>query len=157
MVSALMMILAAALFIFKSQETKIIKDSKTARLNPFQILTLFSLFLITLFLTFNVVRIWQADYYLTKGKTSLAIGEYDQSLSYLNRAILLSPNEALFYDELASTYAEVVSQLVQAKETEAAKEFAGLAIAANDKALRLNERHLNSTKLVQQSFQNCPL
>jgi len=146
MVSALMIILAAALFIFKSQETKIIKDSKTTRLNPFQILTLFSLFLITLFLTFNVVRIWQADYYLTKGKTSLAIGEYDQSLSYLNRAILLSPNEALFYDELASTYAEVVSQLVQAKETEAAKEFAGLAIAANDKALRLNERHLNFYK-----------
>ncbi len=109
----------------------------------FQLLTLICLSLITVHSLISVASIWQADYFFTKGKTLIQASEYQSGVDYLQKAILLSPKEALFYDELANTYASIAVEFLQLENPELAREFADLAIKTSDKTLELNSVHLN--------------
>ncbi len=128
----------------KNKSRDVFEDKKTPSL--IQFLSLFMLGLIQLHLIFGVVRIWQADYLFTKAKAKNAVKEYQEGISKLQSAILLSPNEALFYDELADTYSDIAVEFYQLEEYESAEEFAQLAQEASSTALRLNPYHLNFYK-----------
>lgn len=108
-----------------------------------QLLTLICLSLITIHLLVSITSIWQADYFFTKGKILIQASEYQSGVDYLQKAILLSPKEALFYDELANTYASIAVEFLQLDNLELAKEFTDLAIKTSNKTLELNSVHLN--------------
>ncbi len=119
------------------------KKQKKMTANLIQILTAIMLIIIQLHLLLKVASIWQADYYFTKAKSLTATQEYQDAITYFQQAIALSPHEALYYDELASLYADVASQLQTIQEQAAAQQYTQLAIAASDEALAINPRHLN--------------
>ena len=99
-----------------------------------------------LYLSFSVSKIWLADKAFVQAKELYEAGEYQDSIKVFYQAITLSKREALFYDELASTYANLALSLSEIDETEASQEFAKAALETSDIALKLNNRHLNFYK-----------
>lgn len=130
-----------------SKTTALKKTGSNTKLSLFQYLTLFMLGLIQLHFIVGLGRIWTADYLYTQAKSKIAGLQYEDGVSQLQLAVSLSPQEALFYDELASVYSQVAAEFYQLEdEQDTALEFAQLAKEASDKALALNPNHLNFHK-----------
>jgi len=142
MVGVLNYILFAYLAIL-SLPNSLKKNSSFQKPNLFQFLVLICLSLITIHSLISIASIWQADYFYVKGKSLIQASEYQSGVDYLQRAILLSPKETLFYDELANTYASIALEFLQLDNLELAQEFAELAIKTSNKTIELNPKHLN--------------
>jgi len=97
---------------------------------------------------------WSADYAYTLGKQYLQAGYTLDGLQYLESATTQSPQEALFYDELANTYALVAASLHQQGNATAAAEFSQAALTTSTKTIVLNPRHLNFIKSRARVFIN---
>lgn len=117
-------------------------NSARSRLNINQIITLILTSLIALHLLFTTYTAWQADHAFTQGKNLLAAQQYQAGLSQLQTAITLSPQQALFYDQLAQAHANIAAEFAKINEATAAAKFENLAITAADRTLRLNPHHL---------------
>lgn len=118
-------------------------QSSFKKLSFFQIITLILLVLIVFHLSLKIVMIWQADHLHFKGKRQFSAQQYQAGVENLQKAVLLAPNEALFYDELADSYAKIAVRFFETKETEMAQQYAQLAQATSEQALTLNPFHLN--------------
>ncbi len=116
------------------------------KLSFFQIITLFWLGLIAFYLLMRLTAIWHADHLHFKGKQQLAKHNYSQGIADLQRAVLLAPQEALFYDELADGYAQAAVNLFEEGKPEAAQQYTALTKAAAEQTLELNPHHLNFYK-----------
>lgn len=102
--------------------------------------------LATLLLLGRVHAIWQADYLFTKGQNAFTQGNYQVGLPLIQEAILKSPKEAFFYDELADNYAQLSIAYANEKQSTASSQLAQSAIESNRKAIELNDAHLNFYK-----------
>jgi putative inorganic carbon (HCO3(-)) transporter len=102
--------------------------------------------LVVLYMGWSVLTMWTADAAYTKGKQYIQAGQAATGLSFLQQAIRQSPQEALFYDELANTYAGFAVSFAQQQDATSAAQLAEAAIAASDTTLELNPRHLNFHK-----------
>lgn len=97
------------------------------------------------FLISRVWNIWSADYWFTVGQNAFDEGSYQQGLLQIETAIQKSPAEALFYDQLGTDYANLAVALAESDSTSSAQ-LAQAALQLSDKALSLNNRHLNFYK-----------
>lgn len=113
------------------------------RISLWQILTIASSLLITTHLLLTIVSVWQADYLFVKGKQQIEAADYQLGVQNLQKSILLSPKQALFYDELANAYSEIALVFLASNDRSAAQEFAELAIKTSDQVQILNPHHLN--------------
>lgn len=93
-----------------------------------------------------VVKYWNADKLFTQSKTHFSVAQYSEGLKALESAIDKNPGEALYYDTLADTYAQIAAQLAAINETTAAGQFSQNAIGFSDKTIELNPAHLNYYK-----------
>ncbi|MDQ3008058.1 MAG: O-antigen ligase family protein [bacterium] len=101
---------------------------------------------VTLIGLFSVWTMWQADYAYAQGKQAINSQLLAEGVELLQRAVELSPNEPVFYDQLASTFAEISVGLAQNDQATASAQFAETALLDSDKALGLNSHHLNFYK-----------
>jgi tetratricopeptide (TPR) repeat protein len=146
-VVTILMFLLPAIFIVATDQGEFWGAIKTPnKFTLIQVISLILASLIGLHLLLNVYRFWKADKLLTEGQSLISLREYQDGIAKLQTAVQLVPNQALFYDELASSYADISKQFVRIDQATAATEFAQLAVEASDKSLRLNPRHLNYYK-----------
>jgi tetratricopeptide (TPR) repeat protein len=101
---------------------------------------------------------WQADKDYALSKALFTTNTYQTGLIKLESAIKLSPNEALFWDELANQYSRLVVGLQASpnasESSEMIAQLAQAAIAASDQALALNSKHLDFYKTRARVFIN---
>ncbi len=102
--------------------------------------------LAVLILLSGIYNYRQADVAFSSGKSLIDSGQNLDGLLYLQEAVERSPNEALFYDELADTYAKIAVAYDQENDATAAAELAEAAISFSDRSLSLNPAHLNFYK-----------
>lgn len=102
--------------------------------------------LIGLLVISNIYNYRQADVKYSHGKNLIAAGKTQEGLETLHETIERSPNEALFYDELSDVYAKIAVALLREGQATQSAEIAGKAITLSDKALQLNDVHLNFYK-----------
>lgn len=85
--------------------------------SPLKIISLIALALIaSLFLT-KIANFWLADYYFTKGESLVENGtltDISRGLAYIDKAIALTPSQALFYSRKADLYAQLAVSYNQA-------------------------------------------
>lgn len=94
----------------------------------------------------KVYLIWRADYLFTQGQNSFNSGNRQLGLTYIQKAIQKSPQEAFFYDELAENYAGLSIKFANDGQSTASAQLAQKAIESNRYALQLNPVHLNFYK-----------
>lgn len=104
------------------------------------------LLILAALLTLNGIgKIWLADFHFTAGKNYYQSGKALEGIQLIETAIGEAPQEALFYDELASIYADLALQYANQDATASAL-LSKNAIALSDQVLALNNRHLNFYK-----------
>jgi putative inorganic carbon (hco3(-)) transporter len=98
---------------------------------------------IALAMLLSIRNRWQADYLYAQGKAFARTGHTQAAAIKLTEAITLQPQEAVFYDELATVYANLA---IRTQSSQTADQLARAAIEASDIALELNPVHLNFYK-----------
>lgn len=86
---------------------------------------------------------WNADRLYALGKGYNSVSKPDVATKYLTEAINLEPNQALYYGELANSYASLALAFNQQKQADQAKQIGNAAIAENDKAISLSPANVN--------------
>ncbi|MBD3279852.1 MAG: hypothetical protein GF390_04060 [Candidatus Pacebacteria bacterium] len=109
-------------------------------------LGLFLLILASLYCLKVVFSWWQADNLYATGKQLSNAGYLNAGSEYLQQAVIKSPHEPVFYDELAENYAQLAIQLQLQQNSTASAQLAQAALQASDHTLQLNSRHLDFYK-----------
>lgn len=86
---------------------------------------------------------WQADHLYAQGKAFRQQGDLLTATRLLEEATQISPDEALYYDELSLATAQAASILADSGQATVAAQLADQAIRLSDKTLELNDDHLN--------------
>ncbi len=118
----------------------------SAPLQPTQWVGLSLTALAGLYIWWSIMTIWTADRAYAQGKQLIRAGETSAGLNQLQSAVIQSPGEALYYDELSSTYAALAVEYARQSDATTASQLAQAAITTSDKTLELNDRHLNFYK-----------
>lgn len=137
-IGILFFLLPALAVVIKSKNNKKI----IIGFNQTKILTVVSLAL-TIFLIKSLSNYWFADYYYTKGKLYNDIGEYEQSSVHLNKSIKLIEKEAVYWDELARTNAQISQYFIENNSDEKASTFAQLSYSQSLNAIFLSKANVN--------------
>lgn len=103
---------------------------------------LVTLSLTSLYLIFLILKYWRADYYFAQGRLESDAGNAVNARRLLGKAILLSPSEAVFWDELAKSGASIAVGL-PGDEKELAENAANSAIFEAEKAIKLAPANVN--------------
>lgn len=106
------------------------------------------------FLLASVYRMWKADETYAKGQALLQANEYIAGATKIQEAIAYTPNQALFYDELANSYSRLAIAYAQANDATTSAQLADAAIKTSDFTLQLNNRHVNFYKTRARIFIN---
>lgn len=92
---------------------------------------------------YRVGRYWYADILYTKGKFENDSGNFDVGRELLIKATSLSPNEAIFWDELANSSAKLALVAIDLKQADYASRFTQESIEYSQKAVRLSPANVN--------------
>lgn len=122
-------------------KTKVIKLS-----DNFVIFFKIIVFSTTLFLVFKTYNYYTADTNYASGSALFEQGEYEKGINLQLKAIKQSPKEALFYDNLSENYAQLSLYFYENQDATNAGILAEQALSLSNKALELNDRHLNFYK-----------
>ena len=116
------------------------------RLKPWQKLSFGGLALVVIALFWQLLAIWEADWWYTNGKKLQTELEYAEAVTALQTATKIKPTEALYYDELANLYSKLALEYSLVGETTASAHLTEAALQNTDFTLLLNPHHLNFYK-----------
>lgn len=143
MVTILMFLLPASYWVLVSKEKS---EDNTKEVSLIQLL---GFGIVTVVVTIGLSQIstwWRADVAYNTGKQLADAGQLSQGAELARQAVELSPNEALFHDELGQTYAQIAATLDQQNEATAAAIYTSAAETASAATFELNPVHLNFYK-----------
>ncbi len=131
---------ALAITLFLENETQ---NSRKQALGGGEKVAIFITACISVYLISRVVSYWRADTLYSLGKNNNSAGNYSLGASYLTKAISLTPNQALFHNDLASSYINLALAEEGKKNADESRRLAGLAVSESDKAIALSPSNLN--------------
>ncbi|MEN8253799.1 MAG: O-antigen ligase family protein, partial [Patescibacteria group bacterium] len=119
-----------------------------------QIIFIVITLLTTSYLLMSVFTKWLADYQFAKAKNYISEGYLSEGIELLNTAITLSPNEAVFYNQLSVASGKMAINLAQNSEPQEklVSQFTEQALLASNITLSLNPVHNNFYKTRSRLF-----
>lgn len=99
------------------------------------------------FLIFITCKYWYADILYSYGSNYNKVNRQDLSLTYLNKAIKLEPNQSLYYTEIAKSYTGLALAYDQAKQTTVAAQLTEAAIENSIKSVNLSPANVNLKRI----------
>lgn len=156
-VSMLMFIYFAILAVLMSDSPDSKQDKKELSPGTTEYIAITIVSLMSIFLLSRVQNMWRADSSYAKATNLSNQGQFDASLTLIQKAIKLRPREALYYDRFATTLGQVTIFLAQQEQLEQATDMAKAAISLSDKTNKLNGVHLNFYKSRAALFTNLSL
>jgi len=149
---ALNFFLFPAFIIGYSQKEKI--EAQKGNIDQGQKAIIVVLLLVALWGLYQIGKYWQADYLFAQGKGHADVGNYLKSRDFLNSAVKLSPNEAIFWDELAQTNARIAVLLNEEGNTEVSTQLATEAAKQSERAVNLSPANVNLKRTQASIFIN---
>ncbi|MCS7092626.1 MAG: O-antigen ligase family protein [Patescibacteria group bacterium] len=96
------------------------------------------------FIFYKTANYWLANYYYQQGKNEIANTQYLSALKYLQKSVSISPNESIYWNELANANTLIAQVLSNEPEHKAnARQFVDNAIEASKKAILLSPNDVN--------------
>ena len=140
---ALQFFLFPAMAISLKQESEKVEKYKSKKISPTQKIALLLLYSFTLILFYSVARYWYADVLYNKAKQNFSANNYPEALSFFQKAVILSPHEAVFRSELSQTSSSLALAFFDLDKKEETQKFTDFAIAQSDKAVSLSPANIN--------------
>lgn len=152
MVSILLFLYPALMTVIHDQGSWVMKHPSPATLETnettqaMKIVSAIVVGIVSLTALTALMSFWRADKLFALGKQYNQAGQILTAIQYFTEALDLAPNEALYYDELSTTYSRAAVALAEQGEATQSAQVAHAAIQNSNKALELNSRHLNFYK-----------
>lgn len=124
-------------------QQRIINSEKESVLSRNQKILLGTTLLVTFYLLLALAKYWSADLLYAQGKLENDRGNYQTGREKLEKAINLSPKEAIYWDEKSQSSTDLALALFEAGDEKSANDFMLAAIAESDKAIALSPRNIN--------------
>jgi len=102
--------------------------------------------LCAIYLLLRLAQFWYADTLFAKGNRANKMGEYKQSLNFLQKAVDLNPGEPVYRDELGWSAANLAVLASEQKQTQLVAPLVNLALSSSDQALSVSSRNMNFWK-----------
>lgn len=153
-VAVLFFLLPALSVSYNKQDTKDDTKIKDKELNSGQKVVFIFLTLVAFYLLFLIGKYWYTDYIYAQGKAYADIGDYLKSRELLGQAVKLSPNEAIFWDELAQTNALIAVALAQDSNEELAIQLANETTKQSERAVSLSPANVNLKRTQASNYIN---
>ncbi len=118
----------------------------TKSISTFQYFSLGMVFLIGAYILIIISNTWKADVLYASGTNLAKSTDLIQGAQELEQAVLKSPHEAIYQDQLASAYAQIAVALAETNDATLAAQFTQKAVETSDQAMKLNSVHLNLYK-----------
>lgn len=99
--------------------------------------------LMAFYLLFALGKYWSADILYARGKLENDREDYQKGKEKLEKAINLSPKEAIYWDEKSQSSTGLALALFEAGDEKSANDFMLAAIAESDKAIALSPKNVN--------------
>ena len=96
-----------------------------------------------LYVLIAIGKYWYADYFYSFGKAHNDAGNFADARGYMMRAVKLSPNESIFWDELSTSTAKISYFLAEQGDKENSQKLGTSAIAENERASDLSPQNVN--------------
>lgn len=119
------------------------RESEIHSLNNMQKLGIIISCSFTLLLFYSVSKYWYADYLYAKGKLQNEAGDPVSARETLDGLIKLSANEPFYWDELASSSADIAIAFLGEGDEELARQFASSADTESKTAVELSPANVN--------------
>ncbi len=112
-------------------------------LSIYQKSTIFTLLIITSYLLLSIGKYWYADYLYASGHLANRSSNFVVAHQTLTKAVMISPNEAIYLDELAFADRSIAERLSESGKDPEAQEIGRLAIAESQRASSLSPANVN--------------
>jgi len=155
--TALLFFIYPAIAYSLGRESERIEEYKTKKLSAVQKSAIIFSSSLALLLLYSIGKYWYADFAYAKGRSENEKGQYAKATQFLENAISLSPNESLYYDELAYAYSESAIYLFDEDRDFGVEELVNAAIKHSDLAVNLSPRNLSLKKSRARLFINIAL
>ncbi len=136
-------LLPALAFILVTNPTDEIVKTK---LNVWQKVLLLLTVFAGIYLIRSSINFWRADYFFQSAIKQQSKGNYASATNYIDKAIDLRPQEAIYYAHKSEILAGMAYTLFQGNSESNWQEYVDQSINANNNALQLNPFHLNIYK-----------
>ena len=140
---ALQFFLFPAMAISLKKKSKRMGKQEIAKISKSQTSATIILCFLTLLALYSLAKYWSADIFYTRGKLENDRGDYKTGREKLEKAIKLSPKEAIYWDEKSQSSTGLALALFETDDNELANDFMLAAIAESDKAIALSPRNIN--------------
>jgi tetratricopeptide (TPR) repeat protein len=140
---ALQFFLFPAMAISLEQKSKRIGKQEIAKISKPQTSAIIILCFLTFLTLYSLAKYWSADIFYARGKLENDRGNYKTGREKLEKAIKLSPKEAIYWDEKSQSSTGLALALFETDDNELANDFMLVAIAESDKAIALSPRNIN--------------
>ena len=107
-----------------------------------------------LYALFAISKYWYADYVYANGKIQSDIGNLLEGRETLKKAVSLSPNEAVFWEDLSSVSKNIAVSYSESGENALAAEYARLAIEESNKSMALSPANVNIKRTAADNYVN---
>jgi tetratricopeptide (TPR) repeat protein len=94
----------------------------------------------------NIGRIWYADTLFNEGYKASRSGEYALSYQQIGKALVLNPNEPLYYDEYALPAAAIALAFAETNDSTSSSTLALQAVSASNFAINKSPNNINFLK-----------
>src|SRR3989344_4206026 len=108
--------------------------------------------LLTFYFLLLISKYWYADYSYSQAKLQDEIGNLAKAREHINTAIKLSPNEAIYYEELSENSKNSAISLNQGGDNNLSTKFAESAAAEINKAISLSTANVNIKRTAANVF-----
>lgn len=95
------------------------------------------------FVLLSIGKYWYADYIYQTGKLEYQLSRYSESVRDSRVASDISPNEALYHDNLSRIYAQLTLSFIEQKDATSASKLATYAVNESDLAFSLSPRNIS--------------
>ncbi|KKQ37717.1 MAG: hypothetical protein US53_C0011G0002 [Candidatus Woesebacteria bacterium GW2011_GWA1_37_7] len=95
------------------------------------------------YVLFIISKYWYADYIYATGKGYSELGNITDSRRYLEKAVKLSPKEALYWSELAQLDAKIAVGFAQEGNNQFSNQYLTSSLIESDSAIRLSPANVN--------------
>lgn len=119
------------------------EEPEKTELSGGQKLTIAMLLAAASYLLLIVGRYWYADYIYAKGKMLNDAGNPSQAREFLQKSVKLSPNEAIYWNELSQTTTKIAVFFSEEGKEKLAEEFARSSIVESQRAVDLSPANVN--------------
>jgi O-antigen ligase len=132
--------------VISNQSLVISKNNE--RINSVQKVAIFFILLTTCYSLLTTYRYWNADILYAKGKAQNEVQRPDLAFPILNEAIRLEPNQAIYYGEVATSYANIAMAFDQVGKSTDSANFTNLTVTTIQKAINLAPANINLRRLM---------